>query len=189
LALAMRIISSVSAALLLSCTGTGPRRGAVSGPAPSDRVPSVNSAAAPAQATSSQLDASPRFNELVTPGGRKLRIPAVADEYVRLDTGVDVQVLAEMDASVIVVDTYLSRPGGGSYCQAGQERFLRILRLDEDVAQATLSVKLASCWQEIELSDPGVEWSAVDSTLHIQWLFGPTNKMQPEELTLRLLQR
>jgi hypothetical protein len=125
----------------------------------------------------------------VTPGGKKLRIPAVADEYARLDAGVDVQVVAEMDSSVVVVDTYLSRPGSGSYCQAGQERFLRVLRLDKDVAQASLSVKLASCWQELELNDPGVEWSAAGSTLRIQWLFGPTNKMQPEELTLRFLER
>lgn len=108
------------------------------------------------------------------------------DAYVRADA--DVQVLAETGSSVIVIATYLSRPGGGSYCQAGEERFLRVLRIDGEAPQVTLQVKLASCWQEIELADPGVEWSPADSTLNVHWLFGPTNKMKPEELTLKLMQ-
>lgn len=185
----MRIIYSVSTGLLLSCASAASRPVASSGPKLSEGAQPGNVTATPDRAPSPQPDTAPRLNELVTPGGRKLRIAAIADEYVRLDAGVDIQVIAEMESSVVVVDTYLSRPGSGSYCQAGQERFLRILRLDNDVAQATLSIKLASCWQEIELNDPGVEWSAADSRLHVQWLFGPTSKMRPEELTIRLLQR
>jgi hypothetical protein len=108
------------------------------------------------------------------------------DEYVRRDGGVDVEVLAEMKSGLVVIDTYLSRPGAGSYCQAGQERFLRVLRLEGNVVEVTLSLKLISCWQSIELADAGVEWSAADSSLHIRWLLGPTNPMRPEELLLRL---
>jgi hypothetical protein len=47
-------------------------------------------------------------------------------------------------------------------------------------------MKLASCWQAIELAESGVEWSPIDSTLRIRWLLGPTNRMQAEELQLRL---
>jgi hypothetical protein len=61
--------------------------------------------------------------EVATPRGRTIRLPVGGDEYVRRDAGVDVEVLAEMDSSLVVIDTYLSRPGGGSYCQAGHERF------------------------------------------------------------------
>jgi len=106
---------------------------------------------------------------------------------VRSEAGVDVQVVAEIGSSLVIVDTYLSRPGGGSYCQAGQERFLRILRLDDGVPQETVRLKLASCWQNIELADPGLQWSPNDSTLRISWLFGPTTKLKSEELTLRLV--
>ena len=126
------------------------------------------------------------FVEIATPSGKKVRIPVESDQYARVDAGVDVQVIAEIGSSVAVVDTYLSRPCGASYCQAGQERFLRILRLDNAEPQVTLRLKLASCWQEIELTDSGVEWSPADSTLRVHWLLGPTSKMQPEELTLRL---
>jgi hypothetical protein len=52
----------------------------------------------------------------------------------------------------------------------------------------TLRVKIASCWQEIELADPGVEWSPADSTLKVHWLFGPSSKMKHEELMLKLMQ-
>lgn len=75
------------------------------------------------------------------------------------------------------------------YCQAGEERFLRILRLEASGPQETLRLKLASCWQEIELREPGVEWSSGDATLRVHWLFGPSRQLKPEELTLRLEER
>jgi hypothetical protein len=105
---------------------------------------------------------------------------------VRRDAEVEVQVIVEREASLIVIDTYPSRPGGGSYCQAGQERFLNVLRLDDDPARATLRLKLASCRQNIELADDGLEWSPADSTLRVRWLLGPVTKMRPEEVVLRL---
>jgi hypothetical protein len=129
---------------------------------------------------------TPQFVDVATPSGQTVRVSVGGDEYVRRDGGVDVEVLAEMKSGLLVIDTYLSRPGGGSYCQAGQERFLRVLRLEGNVVEVTLSLKLVSCWQSIELADAGVEWSAADSSLHIRWLLGPTNRMQPEELLLRL---
>jgi hypothetical protein len=61
-----------------------------------------------------------------------------------------------------------------------------VLRLEGDVADVTLNLKLASCWQAIEPADVGVERSASESSLHIRWLLGPTSRMQPEEFLLRL---
>jgi hypothetical protein len=171
--------------ILYGCAATGPAAAPTSPCA--GGAASENRTAAEAESASVPTSDVPRaFVDIATPSGRKVRIPVEGDQFVRADTGVDVQVLAELGSSLAVIDTYLSRPGGGSYCQAGQERFLRIVRLDDAVPQVTLRLKLASCWQEIELTDAGVEWSPADSTLRVHWLLGPTRKMRPEELTLRL---
>jgi hypothetical protein len=148
--------------------------------------PSAPSEAALAHVDPSHPDSTRQIVEVATPSGKTIRVPVGGDEYVRREAGVHVEVLAEMDSSLVVVDTWLSRPGGGSYCQAGQERFLRVLRLEHDVADVILNLKLVSCWQAIELADTGVEWSTVDSSLRIRWLLGPTSRMKPEELLLRL---
>jgi hypothetical protein len=57
---------------------------------------------------------------------------------------------------------------------------------ERDVADVTLKPEARQRWQAIELADAGVEWSTVDSSLRIRWLLGPTSRMQPEELLLRL---
>jgi hypothetical protein len=172
--------------LLFGCAATGPL--APTSPC-AGGAESRNGAAADAVSACvppNALDVPGAFVDIATPSGKQVRIPVERDEYVRADAGFDVQVLAEVGSSLAVIDTYLSRPGGASYCQAGEERFLRILRLDDAGPQVTLRLKLASCWQDIELTDAGVEWSPADSTLRVHWLFGPTSKRQPEELILRL---
>jgi len=177
----MRTISCLGWAppILCACAATTPAAAPTS---PCAEGTAARNGSVPPNAS----DVPRSFVDIATPSGKKLRIPVEGDQYTRVDVGVDVQVVAELGSSVAVVDTYLSRPGGASYCQAGQERFLRILRLDDSEPQVTLRLKLSSCWQEIELIDPGVEWSPADSTLRVHWLLGPTSKMQPEELTLRL---
>jgi len=89
-------------------------------------------------------------------------------------------------ATLVVVDTYPSLSGGLAYCQAGEERFLRVISLAPAGPEETLRVKLASCRQNIELTDPGVEWLESSSTLRVHWLLGPSTRAQPEELTLRI---
>ncbi len=43
-----------------------------------------------------------------------------------------IKVVGEIKGSVIIlIDTYPSLPGGMSYCQAGEERFLRIFQYRE----------------------------------------------------------
>jgi hypothetical protein len=69
---------------------------------------------------------------------------------------------------VILEDTYASRPGGLSYCQAGKESFLRVLGLKRS-GRETLRVKLSSCIANLELDDAGVVWKADTRSLQIHW--------------------
>jgi hypothetical protein len=155
-------VSCIAAGLSMCCAGApspaiAPPQG---GPGPS-----APGEAAIAHVDNGHPDATRQIVEVSTPSGKTIRVPVGGDDYVRRDAGVHVEVLSEVDSSLVVIDTYLSRPGGGSYCQAGQERFLRVLRLVHDVADVTLNLKLVSCWQAIELADAGVEWSTTDSSL------------------------
>ena len=52
--------------------------------------------------------------------------------------------------------------------------------------EETLRIKLASCRQNIELTDPGVEWLEASSTLSVHWLLGPSTRAQAEGMTLRI---
>jgi hypothetical protein len=55
------------------------------------------------------------------------------------------------DSILIVVDAYYSIPGGMSYCQAGQESFLRVVSFSGKHPVETYRVKLESCRDNIEL--------------------------------------
>jgi hypothetical protein len=99
----------------------------------------------------------------------------------------EVRVVGELRGSaIIVVDSYRSKPGGMSYCQAGHERFLRIVTVLSKPPQETFRVKIESCRENIELASPGIEWSPESSTLRIHWLLGPSGKGTPEERTVRI---
>jgi len=81
-------------------------------------------------------------------------------------------VVAELDDGVIILeDSYPSRPGGLSFCQAGSERFVRVLKLTRPPAQ-TLRVKTESCLDSLDLDDPGIVWNAEAKALEIHWLDG-----------------
>jgi len=99
----------------------------------------------------------------------------------------EVKVIGAVKGSAIVlVDSYPSLPGGMSYCQAGQERFLRVISMAKKQAKETLRVKVESCRENLELASPGIEWLPESSTLRINWLLGPGRKGSPEERTIRL---
>ena len=98
----------------------------------------------------------------------------------------EVEVVGEVEGTLLLVDTYSSMPGGMSYCQAGEERFLRIVSLASSQPTETARFKLSSCRQNIELGSPGLEWHPESSTLHVQWLAGPATPSTPAELTLRI---
>lgn len=102
------------------------------------------------------------------------RVPR--DRHVPPDAPVlSAQVLASTDRWLLVRDSYPSRLNQGQgACGAGEEVFLRVLRLQPP--KQTLQLKLASCWQNLEL-DPaatgeGVAWDAASQTLSVQWLPG-----------------
>lgn len=98
----------------------------------------------------------------------------------------DIKVVAELEDTLLIVDTYASLPGGMSYCQAGEESFLRVVSTASGVPEETTRVKLNSCRQNIELGSPGLEWQPDSSTLKLLWLSGPGTRGVPAELTLRI---
>ena len=77
-----------------------------------------------------------------------------------------VQLVAEIAGkTLILTDSYPSVPLGMQYCQAGEEQFLRVITLAGARASETLHLKLASCRDNVELADPGLEWNGGTGTL------------------------
>lgn len=98
-----------------------------------------------------------------------------------------VKVVGEIKGSAIIItDTYPSIPGGMSYCQAGEERFLRVISISKKRVRETLRVKIESCRENLELDSIGIEWSPESSTLRIHWLAGPATRRAPELRTIRI---
>lgn len=101
----------------------------------------------------------------------------------------DVKVLGEVKGSaIIVIDSYQSFPGGMSYCQAGRERFLRVVAISKVPPREMWRVKLESCHDNIELATDGVEWIPESFMLKVHWLLGPTVAGKSEEWLLRVNQ-
>lgn len=85
-----------------------------------------------------------------------------------------IDVIADVPGvAVAVADQYPSSPGALSFCQAGDERFLRVLSVAGGKPTETLTVKVASCRDNLELSEPAIEWAADQSLLRVHWLTGP----------------
>lgn len=89
------------------------------------------------------------------------------------------QVVASIGRTVlVVVDRYPSRLNrGAGECGAGEERFLRVIRLVPAPAHETYKLKLASCWTDLmpddEFGDHGLQWTAATGELRIEWVAGP----------------
>jgi hypothetical protein len=95
------------------------------------------------------------------------------------------ELVAQPHSSVILLtETYPSKPGGMSYCQAGEERFLRVLTANGKLEE-TFRLKIASCRENLELSDPGLEWDPGSATLRIHWLPVPAVPDKPTIRTIR----
>jgi hypothetical protein len=77
------------------------------------------------------------------------------------------ELLAEKPSGVYVVtDRYTSRPGPMSYCQAGQEQFVRVLARSRGLRE-TFSIKVLSCRSNLELGPAGLSWDNASSTLTV----------------------
>jgi len=87
---------------------------------------------------------------------------------------------------IIVVDTYPSVRGGMSYCQAGEERFLRVISMSKKSATEAFRIKVESCRENIILASPGIEWFPKISTLRINWFLGPSSSQRPEVQEIKI---
>jgi hypothetical protein len=122
------------------------------------------------------------------PHGRRLRFRVERDATIAPGTApISVSLVAEIpNSALILTDTYPSIPGGMSYCQAGEERFLRVISLNATQPVETYHVKLESCRDNVELASPGVEWLAGTRSLRIHWLSAPGQAGKPETRTVNL---
>lgn len=113
--------------------------------------------------------------EITSPGAGAQGLPLKTDANVDpRRAGATVALVASVSDKILLVqDTYASRPGPLSMCQAGEESFLRVIQLAP--LKQLLSLKLASCRDNIELASPGLEWQAATATLGIHWLSGPNH--------------
>ena len=129
--------------------------------------------------------AEPRSLSVRLSSGQEVRIVAERDSTVLPDAKPkSIEMVAEVkDVAVVIVDTYRSTPLGLSYCQAGEERFLRVISIREKRPREMSRLKLESCRDNIELASPGLEWVPDTSTLTIPWLQGPATH-KPESRTL-----
>jgi hypothetical protein len=108
------------------------------------------------------------------------------DATVAPDAAPRVDVVAKVPATaIVVVDKYASMAGGLSYCQAGEEAFLRVISTTGGTPVKQYDMKVASCRDNLELADPGIEWDSAHSTLRVHWLFGPNGKEEERRLAIR----
>ena len=126
--------------------------------------------------------------ELSTASGARHVVSLTRDATVSPNSPLtSLKIVGEMKGpKYILIDTYASIPGGMSYCQAGEERFLRVLAVSGKQLQETLRMKLESCRDNLELGSPGIEWQPGTSTLRIDWLQGPSMKGKAEARTIRI---
>jgi hypothetical protein len=121
------------------------------------------------------------------PGTHSRRPRVVLEHDATIAKGVPpstLKLIAEVPGSAILLtDTYPSLPGGLSYCQAGEEQFLRVITTSGRRPIETYHIKLASCRDNIELAQPGLTWSPTTKTLDIHWL---TRSSQPATVTLTI---
>lgn len=97
------------------------------------------------------------------------------------------EVVGNLGNSVVVlIDSYHSVPGGLSYCQSGEESFLRVLSFANKKPVETFRLKLESCRNTITLDSPGVEWLAQSYSIRINWLNGPTHQGRAESRVIRI---
>ena len=170
----MRIACSVSLLLaVVACTGRSNAPGPQSGRAQAGSQ--APSSAAPTLIGGRNENGRTRL-ELGIDGRREVVI-VDRDDSVLPDADpskIDV-VAASPGRAIVLMDRYRSKPGGLSFCQAGEEQFLRVIAVGPagDRPAATYSTKVASCRDSIELAEPGVEWEASAFSLRIHWLTPP----------------
>lgn len=137
--------------------------------------------------TYSTAGSNTRF-EIRTKAGQHYEVSVQRDSMVSPKAQPSkVQMLGEIPGkALILTDAYPSVALGMSLCQAGEEQFLRVITLAGGSARQTLHLKLASCRDNIELADSGLEWNPKSATLQLHWLEGPDTKGKSEERSIHI---
>ena len=126
--------------------------------------------------------------EVRSPSGTSYSVWVTRDASIPAGAAPDnIEFIADIGQRTIVfIDSYPSNPGGMSYCQAGQERFLRVASIARKLAVETFRVKVESCRDNIELASSGIEWLPESATLRIHWLQGPHGSGMPEVRSIHI---
>ena len=137
--------------------------------------------------TYSSSDGSTVFFIPKSSGGSS-RLSVQRDATVAKDSNpTSVKLVAQVsDSAIVLIDSYPSIPRGMSYCQAGEERFLRVLAISGKRPSETFHLKLESCRKNIELASPGLKWSPDTSILSIRWLSAPGQNGKAEDRRLKI---
>ena len=140
----------------------------------------------PAQAQSAVHSWMPL--QVRSPSGTSYNVWVTRDASIPAGSTPDnIEFIAGIGRRVIVfIDSYPSISGGMSYCQAGQERFLRIASIARKLAVEIFHVKVESCRDNIELASHGIEWRPESETLSIHWLQGPDGSGKPEVRSIHI---
>lgn len=106
-------------------------------------------------------------------GGRMVRVPVTLDQsLINFADDHDVRLLGTRGRFVLLVDSYASRKQGLSRCQSGNERYVRLIDLDQRRERFT---KLAeSCLKNIEPGDPIAAWEKDGRGFVVNSLPGPS---------------
>jgi hypothetical protein len=125
--------------------------------------------------TGSGVHGGETFVDVQVSSGRAFRLALPRDATVGAEAAPErTAVVGEVPGvALVLTDTYASLAGGMSYCQAGEEQFLRVVPLAQGTPGDIATIKLASCRDNLELADPGVDWDAPSRTVRIRWLSGP----------------
>lgn len=122
--------------------------------------------------------------EIRLAGGKVHALPLKTDASVNpKNPSGSVELVASIaNKTLLIQDNHASRHGPLSMCQAGQESFLRVIQLAP--LKEILSLKLASCRDNMELATPGLTWQADTASLKINWLSGPDHTTQEKTLQI-----
>lgn len=173
----MRIGSWASVLVLASTAWTA----CTERPAPSHAPPAAAEAS-----VASAVTENGRTQLTLQIGSARTTVALDRDATVAADAVPRVNVLASVPGrAIVVVDIYPSAAGGMSYCQAGEEAFLRVIAISGQTAAARHDVKIASCRDNLELADPGLDWDMRTNTVQIHWLMGPSRKDETRKLGIR----
>jgi hypothetical protein len=107
-------------------------------------------------------------------GGTRARLPLDVDAVSVVGRASSVREVARTEAFLVIVDTHPSRRQGMRRCQAGEERFLRLIALKPSPREWQ-RIKLASCVDTIEPAEPDVTWDRAGGVLSVRWLSGPVD--------------